>query len=126
MQHVEYITLGKETRTQNVTVCQGCRKGFKDPKYFTPPTNLVFRYKMYRKCLNKDKEWVFNPEKPYGYFHAEDMYCIRNYKELCTLSIQDVYMTNVTFLCLDDVHFRELDKRQHLEHILNTQREFRK
>ena len=46
LQRVEYFTIGKETKTQSVSVFQGCVRGFKDPKYFQPPNNLVFWYKM--------------------------------------------------------------------------------
>ena len=126
LQRVEYVTLGKQSRTQNVAVCQGCRKGFNDPKYFVPPTNLVFRYKMYRKWPTKNNEWVYKDTKTYGYFHAEDMLCIRNFDELRNVSIKDVYMTNGTFLRLIDSHMKELDSRDHLEAILNTRRELRR
>ena len=27
-----------------------------------------------------------------GTFHAEDMFCVRNYNELCNLSIEDIYI----------------------------------
>ena len=123
LQRVEYVTLGKQSRTQNVAVCQGCWKGFNDPKYFVPPTNLVFRYKMYRKWPTKNNEWVYKDTKTYGYFHAEDMLCIRNFDELHNVSIKDVYMTNGTFLRLIDSHMKELDSCDHLEAILNTRRE---
>ena len=117
LQRVEYFTIGKETKTQSVSVCQGCVRGFKDPKYFQPPNNLVFWYKMYRKRPTKNKEWITNPTKTYGYFHAEDMFCIGNFDGLRNLSIDDVYMPNATFLRLSDAHFKELDKRRHLEPI---------
>ena len=126
LQKVEYIPLGRATKTSNVSICQGCINGFKDEKYFKSPMNLVFRYKMYRKRPNKNKEWVLSNTKTYGYFHAEDMFCIRNYHELRNLSIDDVYMSNATFGNLTNGHFTELEKRQHLEPVLNTRRELRK
>ena len=76
LQRVEYVALRKQSRTQNVTVCQGCRKGFTDLKFFVAPTSLVFRYKMYRKRPTRDNQWVYKETKSYGYFHAEDMLCI--------------------------------------------------
>ena len=81
---------------------------------------------MYRKRPNKNKEWVLSTTKTYGYFHAEDMFCIRNYDELCNLSIEDIYMSNATFGNLTDGQFTELEKRQHLEPVLNTRRQLRK
>ena len=56
LQKVEYFAIRKETKASNVSSCQGCVRGFKDPKYFRSPMNLVFRYKMYRKRPNKNKE----------------------------------------------------------------------
>ena len=81
-QRVEYFTIRKETKTQSVSVCQGFVRGFKDPKYFQPQNYLVFWYKWYRKRPTKNKEWITNPTKTYGYFHAEDMFCIRNFDGL--------------------------------------------
>ena len=126
LQKVEYFAIGKEIQTCNVSICQGCVRGFKDPKYFRSPMNLVFRYKMYRKRPNKNKEWVLSTTKTYGYFHTEDMFCIRNYDELCNLSIEDVYMLNATLGNLTDGQFTELEKRQHLEPVLNTRCQLRK
>ena len=81
---------------------------------------------MYRKRPNKNKEWVLSTTKTYGYFHAEDMFCVRNYDEVRNLSIEDVYMSNATFGNLTDGQFTELEKRQHLEPVLNTRRQLRK
>ena len=121
LQKVEYVTLGKGNRTGNVSVCQGCTVKISHEKYFTSPMNLVFRYKMYRKYRHEGR-WVDDKVKKYGYFHAEDMCCIRNFDELRRLKIEDVYMTNGTFLQLDEEHLKELHKRGHLEAILNTRR----
>ena len=82
LQRVEYFTIGKEFKTQGVSVCQGCVRGFKDLKYFESPNNLVFQYKMYRMRPTKSKEWINNPTKTYCYFHAEDMFYIRNFDGL--------------------------------------------
>ena len=121
LEKVEYVLLGKESKTTGVSRCQGCRDPIKQQKYFTPPMNLVFRYKMYRK-YKKDGEMKYSHDKQWGYFHAEDMCCIRNHDDLRRLEIEDVYMTNSTFLRLTHEHFQELDHRCHLEPILNTRR----
>ena len=97
LEKVEYVLLGKESKTTGVSRCQGCRDPIKQQKYFTPPMNLVFRYKMYRK-YPKDGQMKYSHDKHWGYFHAEDMCCIRNHDELRRLGIDDVYMTNSTFL----------------------------
>ena len=121
LQKVEYVMLGKKSKTLKVSQCQGCRDPISQDKYFVSPMNLVFRFKMFRR-FRVDGQMRYTSEKKYGYFHAEDMCCIRNYDELRRLYIEDVYMTNGTFLSLDEEHFRELDHRGHLEAILNTRR----
>ena len=45
LQKVEYFAIRKGNKTCNVSICQGCVRGFKDLKYFRSPMNLVFRYK---------------------------------------------------------------------------------
>ena len=84
--------------------------------------NLVFRYKMYRTFPHphKEGEWVTDKIRHYGYFHAEDMACIRNLDELRAIQIEDVYMANKTFLSLDGAQLGELERRQHLEAIVKT------
>jgi len=121
LQKVEYVMLGKGNKTGNVSSCQGCSVKISHEKYFSSPMNLVFRYKMHRK-YKYNGQLVTRSDKTYGYFHAEDMYCLRNYDELRRITIEDVYMTNATFLKLDDEHMKELDKRGHLEAVLNTRR----
>ena len=124
LQKVEYIMLGKETRTTGVTTCQGCRDPIKHNRYFVAPMNLVFRYKMYQRYCQHG-ELKYSHDRQWGYFHAEDMCCIRNNNELRQLNIEDVYMSNCTFLRLSEGHMKELECRGHLEPILNTRRSLR-
>ena len=76
---------------------------------------------MYRR-YRQHRELKYSHDRQWGYFHAEDMCCIRNNDELLRLNIEDVYMSNHTFLRLSDEHMKELEHRGHLEPILNTRR----
>ena len=89
--------------------------------------NLVFWYKMYRTFPHphKEGEWVADKIRCDGYFHAKDMACIRNLDKLRCIQIEDMYMLNETFLYLDSTQLRELERRQHLEAIVNTQRKLK-
>ena len=82
---------------------------------------------MFRKFphLKKAGEWTYDPVCHNGYFHSDDMCRIRNHDELRNLRIEDVYMSNRTFLHLDNSHFEELMRLQHLEPVLITRRQLK-
>ena len=117
---VKYVTIPPNSL---VCHCQGCSREITQQKYFWPPLNLLFQYKMFHKFPHPKKagERTYDPVRQNGYFHSNDMCCIRNHDELRNLRIEDVYMSNRTFLHLEDSHFEELMWHQHLELVLITQ-----
>ena len=48
LQRVEHFTIGKETKTQSVSVCQGCVRGFKDPNH-----QIILYFST--KCTERDQ-----------------------------------------------------------------------
>ena len=81
---VEYVTIPPNSLVHH---CQGCNREITHQKYFRPPMNLLFQYKMFRKFPYPKKagEWTHDPFQRNGYFHSDDMCCIRNHNELRNL-----------------------------------------
>ena len=120
---VYYIVLdqGYEKSEKMVTYCRGCDGAITlDDKKF--PNNMVFKYKYYRR-VPKDKEkrnWVMSKDKRNCYFHAHDMGCLHQIQELLNVEIPDIYMDNDSFKRLKPENRRVLERKQHLDAILET------
>ena len=119
---VNYIVLKKgfETSDKMITFCRGCQGSItlEDKKF---PYNMVFRYKYYRKVPEGPKErrrWVMSKDRRNCYFHARDMGCLHQIKELKEVEIPDVYMDNENFKALKAENKRILERKHHMEAIL--------
>ena len=64
-----------------IIVCSGCEIPF-NRKDCKEPNNLVFKYVMFRTRPNGRGQKVVNKFRSAGYFHAQDLGCLRNLEEL--------------------------------------------
>ena len=73
---------------ERVIVCSGYEIPFncKDHK---EPNNMVFKYMMFQTRPNGRGKMVQNNYCSAGYFHAQDLGCLQNVKELEEVEVED-------------------------------------
>ena len=68
----------------------------------------------------KQRMWVMSWDRKNCYFHACDMGCLHQLQELQNVDIPQVYMDNVNFRALKPENIRVLERKNHMEAILET------
>ena len=122
--HVYYVVLSPhlEKSDKLITSCRGCNgKITLEEKKF--PHNIVFQYRYYRKVPQgppEQRSWVMSRDRKNCYFHVHDMGCLHQLQDLQNVDIPQVYMDNLNFRALKSENIRVLERKNHMEAILET------
>ena len=92
--------------------CQGCRTPFSANMY-TPPLNLVIRFQTIVTWYSRGGELQKSRGPQSAYYHAGDLGCLRNCRELELVSVRDLYIDEACYAQLTEDHKKLLRKRRH-------------
>ena len=92
--------------------CQGCRTPFAEAMY-KPPLNLVIRFKTTVTWYARGGQLQRSRGPQSAYYHAGDLGCLRNCRELELVSVRDLYIEESCYAELTEEHKKLLRKRRH-------------
>ena len=95
---------------KNRLVCYGCKLHYSEAER-RKGQDMLFCVWLHREWMKRG-ELMKSPVKQRTFFHAYDMACLRQVKQLSAAKVQDIYLPNETARCLEDIHIRELKKRK--------------